>query len=228
MSLIFNTQTGEVIVQRLNWQKILSHPPPNDGIKVRGIDWQPDEKIISVGYNNGLVVLLDIESQQEIHTTNFSSDITCLGWTNNTKEVYDDEIDSENPLNNHETYLPQLPSFNSLSLTSRRSDNVITKSYSKKVLNLLLVGLAKGYVHLSVFGVLPCGVINVAQYIGMSADKFQIVDAKMSADFRQIYVFIIVDKVLRIVVFENEVYPIYALPLLKLATKHGHILNTMT
>lgn len=195
---------------------------------MRGIDWQPDEKIISIGYSNGLFALLDIESQQEIHTKNFNSDITFIGWTNNTKEVLDDEVDNENPLHNHETYLPQLPSFNSLSLTSRRLDNVLTKSYSKKILNLLLVGLADGHVHLSVFGVLPCGSINVGQYIGMSADSFQIVDAKMSADFRQIYVSLMVDKVLRIVVFENEVYPMYALPLLKLATKHGHILNTMT
>lgn len=130
--------------------------------------------------------------------------------------------------NNHETFLPQLPSFNSLSLTSRRLDNVITKSYSKKVLNLLLVGLANGHVHLSVFGVLPCGIIDVAKFIGMPADRFQIVDAKMSADFRQIFIFIKVDKVLRLLRLENAVFPVYTLPLLKLATKHGHILNTMT
>lgn len=36
-------------MQRLNWQKILTHPPPTETAKVRGLDWRPDEKIIAIG-----------------------------------------------------------------------------------------------------------------------------------------------------------------------------------
>lgn len=42
------------------------------------------------GYSNGLVVLIDVENQQEINTFNLESDITCLSWTQNTKDVQDE------------------------------------------------------------------------------------------------------------------------------------------
>lgn len=45
---------------------------------------------MSIGYSNGLVVLMDVENQQEIHTFNLDSDITCLSWTQNAKEFHDE------------------------------------------------------------------------------------------------------------------------------------------
>lgn len=41
------------------------------------------------GYSTGLVVLLDIGSQHEIYSFNLKSDITCFGWTQNSKEIED-------------------------------------------------------------------------------------------------------------------------------------------
>lgn len=40
---------GEVIIQRLNWQKIVTFPSPGDDIKVKGLSWQHDETIVAVG-----------------------------------------------------------------------------------------------------------------------------------------------------------------------------------
>lgn len=77
------------MVHRLNCQKLWIHPPPHDCDRVRGIDWRPDEKIIAIGYSNGFVVLLDIENQQEVHSFKLDSDITCLSWTQNSKEMID-------------------------------------------------------------------------------------------------------------------------------------------
>lgn len=36
-------------MQRLNWQKIWSHSPPEKDLKVRGIAWRFDEKVIAIG-----------------------------------------------------------------------------------------------------------------------------------------------------------------------------------
>lgn len=40
---------GEVIIQRLNWQKIFTFPPPSEDVKVRSLSWQHDETLIAVG-----------------------------------------------------------------------------------------------------------------------------------------------------------------------------------
>ena len=40
---------GEVMIQRLKWQKVWTLPPPEEGLLVRSIAWRSDEKIIAIG-----------------------------------------------------------------------------------------------------------------------------------------------------------------------------------
>jgi len=53
---------GEVVIQRLNWQKIVTFPTPGEDVRVRSLSWQMDETLLAVGYSNGKVALLDAES----------------------------------------------------------------------------------------------------------------------------------------------------------------------
>lgn len=62
---------------------------------MRGIDWRPDERILAIGYSNGLVTLIDVENQQELHKINLESDITSMSWTQNTIEFQDGAEDSQ-------------------------------------------------------------------------------------------------------------------------------------
>lgn len=89
------------------------------------------------------------------------------------------------------------------------------------------MGLKSGMVHMSVFGVLPCGHIDVSKNLNVTADQFQILDVKMSVDFRSIFIFVRLQNKLKMLLYENEIIPNRAYPLLNLAAKHGHILNTM-
>lgn len=129
--------------------------------------------------------------------------------------------------NAHEIFLPPLPSFNSLSSNARKSDYNSTKSYSTKIFNILIVGLRSGFIHLSVFGVLPCGRINVAKHLSLTADQIEIVDVKMSTDFQTIFISLKLQNKLKMLIFENDLFPKYIYPLLNLAAKHAHILNTL-
>lgn len=220
---------GEVIVHRLNLQKIWTHPPATEDIRVRALDWCPDEKIVAVGYSSGAVILLDIEQQTVVHSFQLDSDIRCLSWTQNNREISDDSDSSDNPLDQHDIYLPPLPSFNSLSSNAPKTDYNATDPYSKKVLNMLVVGLQSGIVHLSVFGVLPCGRINVAQHLRQTSNQVELIDAKMSGDFGQLQLVVMGENsTLNLVTLNNEMLPNYLWPLLQLATKHGHILNTLS
>lgn len=90
-------ERGEVVIYRLNLLKVWVHPPPLAELRVRGLDWRPGEKIVAVGYTNGYVALLDVESQTEIHAFQLHGDIECLCWTQNDKEILDDS-DTGNPL----------------------------------------------------------------------------------------------------------------------------------
>ncbi|KAJ6640094.1 Anaphase-promoting complex subunit 4 [Pseudolycoriella hygida] len=224
--LAISTDKGEVIIRRLNFQRIWTHPPPKDGIKVRGIDFRPDEKIIAIGYNTGLVILLDIGTQNEISSFNVNSDITCFSWTQSNKEI-EDSTDDETPFASHDTYLPPLPSFTSLSSSARKSDNLPTKSNPKRVINFLVIGLSSGVIHTLVFGILPCGQLDVGAKINVPSSQFQIVDAKLSVDSKQIFVSVKLGNMFKVYIFENELFPTFSLPLLRVAVQHGLILNTM-
>lgn len=129
--------------------------------------------------------------------------------------------------NSHETYLPKLPSLNSLTSTASKTNYNSCEQYSKKILNILIVGLSTGVLHTSVFGVLPCGRIDIMSQFNYAPDTIKIIDAKMSGDFKEMYVLLKTPNTLRMVTFENEMFPTYLYPLLNLATKHGYILNTL-
>lgn len=90
-----------------------------------------------------------------------------------------------------------------------------------------MIGLTSGVIHTSVFGILPCGQIDVAAQIKIPSNEFQIVDAKMSADFKQMFVFVKLANSLKMYIFENEIFSTYSQPLLNVAVIHGLILNTM-
>lgn len=120
-----------------------------------------------------------------------------------------------------------MPSFSALSSIARKADYNRTKSYSNKVFNILNVGLTSGIVSMSVFGVLPCGRLDIGQILNASADSFHIHDVKMSADFRLIYVHVRINDQLKLLMFENDTIPNKAYPLLNLAVIHGNILNAL-
>lgn len=124
--------------------------------------------------------------------------------------------------------MPPLPNFHTLSSNARKTDYNSTKSYCTNVFNILMIGLASGFVHFYVFGVLFCGRIDVAKVLNCSASEIEICEAKMSNDFRTIFVFVKRNGRLKKLIFENEIFPKYTVPLLNIAIKHGHILNTMT
>lgn len=80
---------------------------------------------------------------------------------------------------------------------------------------------------MSVFGVLPCGRIDIAQRLNAPPDSFRILDVKMSADFNLIFVQVQIGNLLKMLVYENDTIPDKAYPLLNLAVIHGHILNAL-
>ncbi|MPC51484.1 Anaphase-promoting complex subunit 4 [Portunus trituberculatus] len=42
---------GQVAMHRLSWQRVWVISAPGEGIKVTGLAWRPDSKILAVGYS---------------------------------------------------------------------------------------------------------------------------------------------------------------------------------
>lgn len=88
--------------------------------------------------------------------------------------------------------------------------------------------MKSGVVRLFVFGMLPCGQINVKTTLGSKGNEdFQLFDAKMSNDFSTIFVLVRHKRRLRHLAYQNPIYSESTVSLLKLATQYGYILNTL-
>ncbi|XP_065091153.1 anaphase-promoting complex subunit 4 [Ochlerotatus camptorhynchus] len=224
--LAIGNDKGEVILHRLKWQKVWQLPAPEEGLRVRGIAWRPLEKVMAIAYSNGTVLLINIENKEEIYSFNIKSDISCMNWTENVKEISANDT-SGDAINNHTTFLPPLPSLNSLSSTAKSCDYNSLKFYSKQILNLLIIGSSSGHVHLSVFGMLSCCELDLFQSMNIRPDEAVIREVKMSSNFKQLFVAIERSGSLDLVIFENNILQRYSTSLLNLAIKHAHILGTM-
>ncbi|XP_055586995.1 anaphase-promoting complex subunit 4 [Uranotaenia lowii] len=224
--LAVGNDKGEVILHRLKWTKVWQLAAPEEGLRVRGIAWRPLEKVMSIAYSNGLIILINIENKEEIYSFNVKSDITCMNWTDNIKEISSNDA-SVDAINNHTTFLPSLPNLNSLSSTAKSTDYNSLKFYSKQILNLLIVGTTSGKVHLSVFGMLSCCEMDLFKKLNITPEAATIKDAKMSPNFKQLFAVVEMEGVIELLVFENDILQRYSTSLLNLAIKHAHILGTM-
>lgn len=125
-------------------------------------------------------------------------------------------------------YLPPLPNFNSLTSNTRKHDYNCHTPYATRVFNMLMVALKSGVVRMFVFGMLPCGQINVKSSLGVKGNEdFQLFDMKMSSDFNTIFVLVRHKRKLRQLAFQNNIYSDSTVSLLKLATQYGYIVNTL-
>ncbi|XP_055371135.1 anaphase-promoting complex subunit 4 isoform X2 [Condylostylus longicornis] len=220
---IVSNDKAEVIIQRLNWQKICTFLPSIENVNVKAISWQPDETIIAVAYSNGKVVLFDVEKDDEIYSFDLNYEIETLHWTKPVSTSdYADSFDSKNDLN-YENYLPPLPNLNSLSSSARRN----TINFSKGSPSFLIISLVTGEICISVLGVLPCGTIDIKKHL-QTPNDYKILDVQMGSTFDEIILFVKDGLQIKILVFKNNVLSKYIKPLLNLARKHGHILETLS
>uniref|UniRef100_A0A182K3T0 Anaphase-promoting complex subunit 4 n=1 Tax=Anopheles christyi TaxID=43041 RepID=A0A182K3T0_9DIPT len=226
--LAMGTEKGEVLLHRLKWQKVWQLSPPEEGLKVRGLAWRPCEKFIAIGYSNGTILLVDLETKEEIHNFSVNQDITCLSWTENIDEIGTDDV-SHSSVTSHAKYLPELPVLSSLS-SSAKPINPNRGSYcSKHILSILLIGTVTGTVYQSALGMLPCGSVDVFAMLGLpSTATARIRELKMTHDYKQLIVGLEQNETLQVIVLENGVLHKYAPAVLNLALKHAQLLHTMS
>lgn len=110
----------------------------------------------------------------------------------------------------------------------KKQDYNSGKFYSKNMLNFLLVALENGLIKIFIFGVLSCGTIDVRKSMDINAtasDNINLVDVKMSKNFKQLFVLFEKNEKMELIIYENSILQKYHVPLWNIAIKYGQILN---
>ena len=203
-------------------------PVPEEGLVVRSIAWRLDEKILGIAYSNGLVALVDIESKEDIHSFTVAehTDIKSICWTQNAVEIDESE---RSILESHKIFLAPLPNINSITSGNKKVHYNSGKFYSKNMLNFLLVACADAKIHIYIFGVLSCGCIDIAKDMEATEnDKIELVDVKLSSNFKELFVLYTKNGALDLIVYENQTLLKYHVSLWKLSVKYGMVLNILS
>lgn len=156
---------------------------------------------------------------------NIKSEIKSICWTQNLVEIDESE---RAILDDHTRYLADLPNLNSITSAGKKTDYKSTKFYSKSMLNFLIVTCSDGKIVIYIYGVLKCGTIDIRKHAGVSEeDSLEILEVKLSSNFKHLYVFYIRNDHIEFMIFENQTLLKYHISLWKLSVKYGMIINTL-
>uniref|UniRef100_A0A1B6L725 Anaphase-promoting complex subunit 4 n=1 Tax=Graphocephala atropunctata TaxID=36148 RepID=A0A1B6L725_9HEMI len=210
--LALSNSKGEIALHRLTWQRVWLLPPPTPDMVVRKLAWRPDGRVIAVAYVpkvmvvgeevKGEVMLIDVENKDVLHTVSVSDDVSCLVWLQE-KQFHDHQQHLGGSSHNQDAtsdFLPKLPSLSRTfgSLPDNIDENLEDAKRIKDQLqlNFLLIGTCDGSLHLSVFGLFSCGVMNVNRYMTDSGEgrHTSVLNAEMSPDMKSLFLLVAVDE----------------------------------
>ena len=169
VDLVAMTSTeGEVVLYRINWQKVWSHSRLEEGVLVSALAWRPDGKVLAVGYTNGRVRLFNIEGGFCLHDHNsLNHKITMLKWISEMpKEENFDETHKNEQLenfdsHNEEIFSPKLPPItNKEAGENNKSTEDFKQLKDQKLFNLLLLGTQSGVCQFFAYGIISIGKLD--------------------------------------------------------------------
>uniref|UniRef100_A0A1B6CIQ6 Anaphase-promoting complex subunit 4 n=1 Tax=Clastoptera arizonana TaxID=38151 RepID=A0A1B6CIQ6_9HEMI len=232
--LALSNVKGEVALHRLTWQKVWLLPPPKEGSLVKGISWRPDGKVLAIGYSTGEILLVDVENKDILHTSFVEGEISCLVWLQEKMEPSENANYSFSSFENQDDpfdFLPKLPSlrcsFGSTNEGVEENLEDSKKIKDQKHLNFLVIGFKDGRVSLSVFGLFPCGVIDIKDLLG--GEDCSVLDADFTDNIESLFVVVKINtneykNRLKLLVLDTKILSLRGKELHTLALKHGHII----
>lgn len=241
--LALSNVRGEVALHRLTWQKVWSLPPPSEGSSVKGMAWRPDGKVIAIAYSTSEILLVDVENKETLHSSLVDGEVTFITWAQekdqndlkNTLLPKQKEIFKYNSFDSSCNFLPKLPSlsrsFGSVNKCIEENLEDAKKIKEQNLLNVLIIGLSNGKLYLNIFGLFPCGILDLHEYV--ECNNCKIVDADVSEDLNVLYVAVLAHKEnnvppdLQLVLLDTKILSTQAPELHALALKHGHIASLL-
>ncbi|XP_021931596.1 anaphase-promoting complex subunit 4 isoform X2 [Zootermopsis nevadensis] len=208
--------------------------------------WRPDGKVIAIAYSNSDILLIDVENKETLHTNHVDGEITCINWVQekdprdpksgllhkqkDTAKKYTTQ-DSTNNYLSTVFFMPRC--FGSMNKCIEENSEDAKKIKEQTHINILLVGVNTGKLYLSIFGLFPCGVVDMNSHIG--GHLCSILDADVSDDLNVLFIVLSCwkagdeeregGKEIYLVLFDTPVLAVHSPELHALALKHGHIVS---
>lgn len=194
------TVEGEVWLQRLSWKRVWSISASEAG-RALSISWRPDGKILAVAFSDGKIKLFDIENAECIHKTEIQTTPTSLDWIEEQANISPDQTfqnDTRIFVEKSELYLPSLSHlpkstgalFSKESSQEESDDPKKLKSLPEQ-LSVLVVGDSSGKVHLFLYGIFLCAVIDTSySFQKHQGSESQVISATVSHDLKVLSVIV--------------------------------------
>ncbi|XP_012940593.1 anaphase-promoting complex subunit 4 [Aplysia californica] len=166
--LALGNKNGEVIVNRLSWQRVWSLSAPSEGDKVGGLAWRPDGKVIAVGYKSGIIRVCDVEKGDQVYIAAVKGAVTNVVWLEQSKQLSEGE--EHYAEDNSENYLPsakqQQTLYSERNVSKEQSGLEAYERFryltSQKELNLLIVGSDASEVSIFSYGAFPTAIVDLS------------------------------------------------------------------
>lgn len=196
----------------------------------------------------GDILLIDVENKETLHTSHVDGEITCINWVQEKdprdpkSSVLHKQKDTTHKYTTQDStsnFLPKLPllsrSFGSMNKCIEENLEDAKKIKEQTHINILLVGVNTGKLYLSIFGLFPCGVVDMNSYF--SGRSCSILDAEVSDDLNVLFIVLSCwkagdekregGKEISLVLLDTPVLAVRSPELHALALKHGHIVSLL-
>ncbi|ORX86849.1 hypothetical protein BCR32DRAFT_264741, partial [Anaeromyces robustus] len=171
------------------------------------IEWRPDGKIIAIGYIDGSLKLIDVETSQIAYSTPYyveNSYITSMTWMEEkNKNININTLLKTSSLENYLPILSRIPNSQQFNIKPysgeifSNNSKMGTSLLSEKIkndddkLDILLLCDNKGHFHLSVFGLFYLGSITLSKDTKYKIKNPYIVSSYLSNDFHYLSLIVI-------------------------------------
>lgn len=231
--LAIATEKHEVIIHRLNLQKLFTfpapvcHDDPHKTMQITCLSWHVSEPLLTVGYDSGTIFILDVEKQSPQHCCCVKQKPVAIRCT---------QIE-ENVVSTDEEYRPRyekveipfenfLPSFDKLYTVDQQISQGI-ESYqclSESLNPIFLVVSCEDSISLITLGGLRSGTIELKSHI---SQPYEVLEARLTSANNNLLVLVREGDSYKALVFDNEFLRDYMAPLITIAKKQRLIEVTL-
>ena len=193
------TVEGEVWLQRLSWKRVWAISASEADERALSVAWRPDGKVLAVAFNNGKVKLFNIENAECIHETKIEMTPTFTEWMEEAKNSTGEETFLNSIIfeEKSELYLPSLlhlpkstGALFSKEASQEESDDPKKLKTLPEQLSVLVIGDSGGKVHLFLYGIFLCVVVDTSDSMQKLHCESQVISAMVSNDLKVLSVIV--------------------------------------
>ena len=160
--LAISFTSGSISLYRLQWQRIWTAPPAQEGLTCSALAWRPDGKLLAAGDSGGGLTIRHIETSAALYSIQLDSELVTASWLEIETLITDtdqSESDNEDTWNS----ITKLPALNKtfsyvggVGGGASQEELEDCRKLDSRDASVLLVGTRAGTIYILMNGYLQC------------------------------------------------------------------------